>query len=862
MGYKRLLSAAIVSILIGIAAFPTHAGVQATSPDARLVFPTDLLPSALESGQWSMLVWVYTPHALREPSDLIHIGGRLAISADSTSVRVGVAHKDRSARLSIPAPLQAGRWHLLAVSVDVRQSRARAWLATETMYGIGGPIVSASAPLAPPISMTEPSGDPLIASAASASPSGPPAPLLSQRWPTGPAIGPPADGLVIGSVAGRLPAAILNYEALAFRDHPLNDADVTAVWQSRRYFAGHSLDTRDRGGRMTGWAGCSWLALHSVCTSANGSGVETERRSWVGGPVLTTNVPIMRVPRAADPSQRGAFTIVAPITAARGFVFRSRLEPGLDGFFVIDPPDFDVPEFPVGEVQGRVHELVTGPRGLLRVLVSGNSRGTRGSLRPQPFAENFAHGLIEALRPQVAGVMMRPAAVFDLRGGWAGFDSSLEVPPVELVRSLHARTDAWGTFTRFGSGTMVTASLAPGPATNISPTGVFRMRCEPIEGTLLRADAPMIVEAMVLAFPGSSRMTWAPEIAPRQGADGTIVGPTQETLLDTSRVTLQWGPADAMPTPTRMVLAQDVDARTGDAVVVMSGPNRGGVSLIESVARIGERTTIDFSRPLDPPTTGNELRIGPHRFVKVRHEFEPVQPGDDRQWRGLELRASGEGIGVMVYALSAWRPGVDGYVIGSAGQGGAGYDLQLDNAFPGALGDWVRASEVDVWIVGLAQQQSSPTSMDRYTAELLAALPDDGGVVWASDAIHGHSEHDFWHLYVAEHAAANGVAGVSGLSVAGSYLDQIASGMRADDAHYTVFGNTILARTWLEQLRMLVLGACTTADFDRSGAVDSYDVLTFHAAWTYGQRSADLDGDGRVTPDDYARFLQSYGECH
>ncbi|MFI4882004.1 MAG: hypothetical protein ACIAQU_05405, partial [Phycisphaerales bacterium JB064] len=643
-----------------------------------------------------------------------------------------------------------------------------------------------------------------------------------------------------------------------------NDADVQAVWDSRWFYAPHSLDARDAGGLMNGWQGCKLLAFHMVSSGAVGQDAAGLMRSWVGGPVSEHNVPMLTRPTELAPGFRGLFRSAGRAQIADGLVFRSRLEPGMDGFFAIRLPDYRTDALPAGVANGPVRQLVTGPEGLVRVLVSANSRGTRGSIAPQPRPESLAHGLAEALRPQLAGVLMRPAAIIDVRGGWLGFDTARQSPEMSLVRPLHTRDDAWATFTRIGSGTMPDDSLGPGSPASISDGGMYRMLCEPIDGSLMTADAPLVVQATVLAFPGSSELQWAPAVATSQGADGDLVDVARIEQLDTTRLSVFWGDGDALAEPTRVVLAGDVQAEAGEAIVIIDGPSRGGIGHITSVERTSEQTTLHLSHPLGgEPRRGNELRIGPYRFVQVEYRFDAVASGDQRVWRGLELRSVGSSIGVMVYGHSAWRPDVDGFIVGSAGKGASGYTVQLDTAFPGATGEWARVSDVDIWIAALAQQGSDESAMSDYVAAVRAGLKPGAEVMWASSAVHGHVDHHSWHTYIAQNADAEGLAAVSGVNHprVGDFFEQLASGMRYDDSHFTPFGNTVIAQAWLDQLQTLVLGDCALADYDQDGEVTVFDLLVFQTDWEASVPRADLDGDGQFLIFDYLILLTAMDDC-
>lgn len=672
-------------------------------------------------------------------------------------------------------------------------------------------------------------------------------------------------GLVIGRSGSGRPAARAVYQSFVIRDHPINPTDVSAVWDNRSVYAAHALDTRDRGGRMNGWEGCQYLTFHGISPRALGPGVVEDRASYVGGPVTTANLQVVDRPRPLRDGFSSIFRTVVPIDQATGFVYRSHIEPEFDGFFRMQPPDFDAPRDPIGPIGPKAAMLARGPQGIVKVMVSANSRGVRGRLSPQPWPENYAHGFVQALHPQTAGVLMRPSTILDEQGAWFGFDTSTSTPELQHVRALHARDDAWADFTRFGSGTLPGISRGPGPATNISPTGTYRLRCKPEPGSLMVAEAPLLVRSTVLAFPGSSQLLWYPERGFMQDGPGMPLADPVAVDLDTTRLRHVLRAGDTFESPTRLALQGTVDIRPGDALVPRNGVARGAISVVTSVEFASDRTTITLSHPLGAtPVIGNELAFGPWRFHSIENIFEPVPAGDDRTWRGQVLSAADDGkLGVMVYAISAWSPGVDGFAFGTAGQSGVGYTGQLATSFPGATGAWAAASGVDVWIQGLATQDSQPSSLSDYLDALRSGLPPQSEVVWASDAVHARALHENWHRYVRDNARARGVPAIFavGHPRIGSFLEQAASGMRTDDAHFSSFGSRTIAQVWLEQIAALTQGPCDLADFNRDGIVDVFDLLEFQTAWSFEDPRADLDGDGRFTIFDYLRILTAMGQC-
>lgn len=869
MSNSRVIRYSMALIAVLCTVYSADAGVRISHPTARIKIAPETLPDALARGQWSILVWIYAPEAVTEPSSLISIGGRLMVEVDVHGLSVKARHAHQGAVLRIDSPLRGGRWHLLAISMDHRGDTARAWLATQPDGSAEGDIPSDSCRLEPVGSgrslmrAARPAGDPAVG------PSMPVGPVsLSRATPVvhDTEFLPDTAGLVIGSLHPDVPAAMLQYEALVIRDHPLNGVDLDAVWRSRDYYGPYRLDTQVDGGLMNGWRGGQLLAFHGMCSRPNGPGGELAKASWPGAEVNTSNIFMLTQPTLVDPRFSFAFRAVLPVEQASGAVHRSRLEPGLGGFFQIESAPFDAPTEPIGELGPMARMLATEPSGLVRVMVSANSRGTRGSLTPQPWPENFAHGFVQTLLPQTAGVLMRPSTLLDARGGWFGLDTGLTSPLTVLVRSFHSRTDGWADFTRFGSGTLPSVSRGPGPVSNISPGGEYHLRCGPVSDSLLVADAPLVVRSTLLAFPGSSELQWYPERGVMQDGEGIVLGDVEHLALDTTRVVRELSGDDIFLSDTELTLNDRVDVRVGDAVVITSGPGRGAVSVVVGVIAGIETTTAQFSHPFGVrPEAGADMRIGPWRFVSVEHRFDAVPESDDQNWRGQVLRAAADdNMGVMVCGISAWRPDVDGYIFGTAGQGGQGYTPQLENSFPGAPAAWARETQADVWIQGIAGQSSMPATMLDYLDALRDGLGADAEIIWASDAVHAHSSHERWHNFLRDQADAAGVPAVFavGHPRVGTYFEQAASGMRTDDAHFSSFGNRVIAEAWLDQLRILAGDdQCDTADYNQDGSINVFDLISFQVDWEASDPRADLDGDGRFSIIDYLLLLTAMDRC-
>ncbi|GIW73841.1 MAG: hypothetical protein KatS3mg103_0363 [Phycisphaerales bacterium] len=207
---------------------------------------------------------------------------------------------------------------------------------------------------------------------------------------------------------------------------------------------------------------------------------------------------------------------------------------------------------------------------------------------------------------------------------------------------------------------------------------------------------------------------------------------------------------------------------------------------------------------------------------------------------------------------------MDGFAFGAAGQSGQGYTPQLESSFPGALSAWAAHAQPDVWIQGLAQQNSQPPAMLDYLHELRRGLGDQAEVVWAlGRRPRPRRARPAGTPSCAISAPDAGVAAIFavGHPRVGSYFAQAASGMRTDDAHYSSFGSRVIAQAWLDQLCELVLGDCAPADVDGDAAVTVYDVLAYQGLWDAQDPRADLDGDGRLLVFDYLLLLTLMDRC-
>ncbi|MFG0284572.1 MAG: GC-type dockerin domain-anchored protein, partial [Phycisphaerales bacterium JB039] len=407
---------------------------------------------------------------------------------------------------------------------------------------------------------------------------------------------------------------------------------------------------------------------------------------------------------------------------------------------------------------------------------------------------------------------------------------------------------------------------AAGSALRIDPGGFQSLRCGPVAGSLIRADAPLTCEAHVLRFPGSSALLWRSDRAASQAADG-LLGAEQALELDSTRSVRTLATPDRAPDDRSLVLAGDWRGlvAVGEAAYVAAGPGAGAISIVAEIGYASGETTIGFEQPFgQTPALGSTLAFGPWSIQTVRLPFEPLGAGDERVWRGIRLDAADDGkAGVVAFAVSAYRDDVPGFMFGAAGWGGHGYDPQLDEAFGAATGAWMALSKADVWLQGFAQQGSTPQAMPRFSDAIRAALPGCE-IVWVGETEHGNSTFEDWHRFVLNEGPAYGVPAISLLMEPslGSFLEQLADGLRADNVHYSAFGNRILADLWTAQLDLATTdGACASVDLDGDGLLTLFDFLEFANLFAAGDLRADFDGSGALDVFDFFAYQNEFARC-
>ena len=657
------------------------------------------------------------------------------------------------------------------------------------------------------------------------------------------------------------------YGLIVFRDLACDGGDFDDVWAQRDYFGGYRLDNTAAGGNLTGPDGAVWMVNHAILT--NPSEAVTGIPATAALPGDAVSISNYCVLNTADPDS----TIltaghVSDLSAAPdAFEYVSPYDVGGNPFFIRQVPA--VPGLPdpwyVTGVAPKIRQIAYGtPQGLIRCVMSANSRGTKISdADDRTWPENYAHGFIQTHLGLVAGCLNRPARV-SAHIRWFAFDT-LDGPVwsggVTHITSVGAQRD----FARLSSNS-ATSFVGPGEGIWMSEGAVYALKAKPEPGSLVVADAPLVVRAYVLRFPGAGTLSWRPVKATAQNLPGT---PGQATTVDLgalgsfSHVLTATDVID--PELSQLVLDGDFTAQVtaGDAVFVSQGNGQRGFAVISGVSGDGLTTEIMLEHWFTvSPATGSTIQIGPWEIVSIEHEWPALAPSDPEVWRGIELTAVGGPI--VNFAWDAWRPDVSGLVFGIAGWGGNGYTAQLEEAVAAATLAWMQALEPDVWLQGFATQDSLPPAMNDYLNMIRQALPAVE-VAWLGEGAHsifGAGSHA-WHLYILDQAQTAGVLGATMVrdESIGTFPDQCVDGLRSDGSHLTHRGNTRLAEGWTELLRQAALAS---PDIDGDGVVGITDFLLLLADWGPCPAPpeycpADLDGDGVVGIKDFLLLLASWG---
>lgn len=813
-------AAAALAAMLGVAPAPeARATIEALDGLAHVRLPATGGSGVVTAGPFSVFAWVRPALVGGVERSALRVSGALELGLDAQGrplARLRRASGAPSALEAVaPTAIEADEWALLAASFDP---------ATGALW-VGG--VSESAALS-----------------------------VGEASAPGFAPGPVSGDTFVGA-AGSTPGMAGAMGLVVIRRELALAGDAQAVWDSRWFHASYELVTTGSGGLLSGAGNAWWMVNHSVSTlPANGLSVASsqgDRAGVIGAPVTSRNFAIYDRSSVFAPMD---FAMVRPVAGVDSCLYVSHHEGENAGFFVRRLPEGGgSAEARVSAVAPRARRLATEPAGPWKVMISGNSRAAKRFDGSGVSPGNYAHGFALRDEARTSGVLNAPVSTS--KTPWFGLDTAVNAS----YSSGEVATIGQSDYSRFWTGSVTNGGVGPGGGLLLSPGAEFSLRCRP-QG-LIRADAPLVVRAHVLACPGASAVKWAPNKFTRQGAFGEDVAPEQTIALDTTTGAVVMSAGDSYAPDGTLTLAGDRRdlAAAGHALVV--GDSISVIRGADFGLTTPGATTILLEHPLGAaPGPGDTALFGPWRFEMIEFVWSALAPNDPDVWRGLRLEAAAGGAGFVLFGMDAWRPDVDGYVWGVSGWGGNGYQPQIDESFGAALEAWMRVFSPDVWLTTFAQQFSSPSSMATWADLVRAALPH-ADVVWLGDMAHA-STFTPWHDYIIENGAAMGTPAVSLLMhpELGEQNELFADGLRADGNHISQRGNEQLAALWLDALVECALGPSLPGDADGDGAVGFGDlniVLSEYNATGQGL-AGDLDFDNRVDFADLNLVLDGFGQ--
>ena len=819
---------AIAAVALSAAA---HAGIRAQSESTYLRVLQGHGPSVLVGlpGQFSFFMWVRRTCSDTNPMFILESPGAFDLLIDPQDESIRLHRGGSKGSLELVLLLHDGggqvpldEWILIGASWDGWTGDFKAWARSENVARVEDAVV------APGFVAAIPQGDLTLGN-------------------------PPRAGTA---------AQQGDYGLIVFRNHAIDGRDFDDIWDTRDYFGGYRVENEADGGNLNGIAGVNWMANHAILTNP----VETitgipASAAIPGDNVASDNYCALNVALAGS-NQQTTILVTGLSAGTDAFQYFSPHDDGVSPFFVRQVPEIAIDDSYVAGVSPKIRQLAFGkPQQLIRCVVSANSRGVKLSdADNRTWPEHYAHGFIAARLAQIAGVLNRPARLnANLR--WFGFDTdnapvnSGAILPITLTGAQQGFRRLWT-----NSGLKF---IGPGDGLFIDEDGVFALKARPEPGSLLIAEAPLVVRAYLLRFPGAGTLSWRPVKSTAQHVTGSFGAATSVDLDAPGSWTRVLTEVDVVDPTGSLLLDGDFSAQAtaGDAVYISAGNGQRGIAIMSDVSSDGITTQITFEHWfVVSPTTGSTLEFGPWEVVAIEYEWPALSESDPEQWRGLELTAVD---GPLVnFAWDAWRPDVNGFVFGGAGWSGNGYTPQLAEAVAAATTAWMQALEPDVWLQGIAGQDSQPPVMSEFLAEIRDAVPDVE-VAWLGEGAHRNGPAEPWHVYMMDEAGAAGVPAATLVTneMIGTYMDQSVDGLRNDGAHLSHRGNTRLAEGWLEQLR---LAARIPADLDGDGLVGILDFLALLAAWgpcpgPPDPCLADIDGDGVVGIADFLYLLGVWG---
>jgi hypothetical protein len=802
--------------------------VRAESPNAVIVFAPQVSPVDRLGGDFSIVLWIHPDTTTTDARSIFEIPGILSIGTNAQGfcetrlrvVEIGTTDPIELVATS-DAPIEGGQWQLVVLVYRASPAILEVFLGKPGSVATGSDQASVSA-----------------------------APL--QVTAAGPRLGLSSSGV---------PALVGAYGLLVVRSDVLKASDAQDMIVLKRHFAPYDRDTSPNGS-MSGPGGALWMLNHAVSTlptDIDVGGARTDRAAVMGELVGMRNVHVYDDSISVN-DENELFIMVRQTIEVFDFRYVSYRDPPLDGFFEIDPGALATIYPSVTGPSPLAAQLAFFPRRPIRVMVSSNSRAVfrdDGSLLSPG---NYAHGFIDARRANTAGVFFRPP-VRGWGGPWFGLDFT-NAPLSTNVEIIDSTNGPYQHFSRFWTGSARAPSQGPGGGVFVRPVGSYEVRCRPEPGSLMTADEPLTVEAVVMAFPGASNLAWKPRRGQSQRDAGIDEGPTQFLNLNTETYTWTFHNDDRVINNTAFVLKGQHEGLIipGDVMFISSGPGAGHLSIVKTVQQGITQATIQVTMQMALlPGPGSVLHFGPWRFERISYTFDPVVDGDPNTWRGLHLAPEFSGFGFPVFSLSAWRPDVPGYIFGISGWGGNGYQPQVLFSENEVRPIWMAESRTDLWLQVPAQQNTAPSYMANFTAEIRNGLPECE-IVWAAEAAHPSGTLKSWSEFIVDNAAANGVVGISALNrqEVGSELEQLADGHRSNLPHINGRGNLKLAQLWCDLLAEAAIDPCP-ADFAPPwGAYDFFDLQLYLVFFAQQDPAADLTRDGVIDFFDIQAFLDAF----
>jgi hypothetical protein len=675
----------------------------------------------------------------------------------------------------------------------------------------------------------------------------------------------------LGALTGR-PSMRGVFGIVVVRDHSVTVADAQGLFALRHHFGPYEADTLADGGRMNGIEGARWMVNHGLFPQPfNASGESFSNSQLAAAPDRAARRSDYVVLNRGAGLQPESLRTVRAVTACDSFWYRSPFD--IDpGFFVRAAlmPDEPLPPNPVAGISPLARRLAEGAAptsGLpMRVIASANSRGVKAE-DGLGLPANYAHGLTQALRPRVAGMLMRPATTSNA-GPYFGLYSNSSAND-RVRRSADCLPIYQTNYSRFWTGSLDPVSIAAGLGSRlINPGSFFALRCRPEEGSLLNESTRVTVRAYLLAYPGAPVVQVSADVGPSQAGAGAQT-PVDLVDLDTTsaaRTTTVAQAASVWVIETPGDMTSGASAVTpGMAVSIGSGAARGDISVVQSAVYLSntDLTRFTLEHPfVTLPEVGAVAMFGEHRIQVVEHTHpSAVAPNT---WRGIEIRRmSGEDkLDAVLFAFDAFNPDDGGFAVGPAGWSGRGYERQINEAFAGGLRDWIASAGADLWLSYIAHQLSDTESMAWFTDEIRAAIPGVE-VAWVGCVEYENTIHESWQRFILDRAKSEGLVGLTVLDhpTLGSYRDLGADGAMTDGGHPTGRGHLAIANAALDILRT---AARWPGDANNDARVDFADLNTLLSNFgtsgpSDGSLVGDVNLDGFVDFSDLNAVLSNFG---